>query len=125
MAIDNTRRQNFMGPALTENPITGTFQIPVSDDINLVDLIKSAVASTGRPFPSCVDIIVSPDATDTSLLVEFKTDLLTAGFPVPHIPTGGGGHPSPLRLNLAGITNLFLAEVGGADSARVAIITYY
>jgi|DEB19_MinimDraft_3_1074340.scaffolds.fasta_scaffold08862_5 hypothetical protein len=125
MAVDNTERQAFMGPALTEKSLIFSVQVPKGGSINLIDQIKSAVVTAGVPFPNTIDIVIYPTATDTSSTCELRTSTLVPGFPIPHLPAGGGADPSPLRLNIAGITTLLVVEIVNADDANLAMILYY
>lgn len=124
MAVDASQRQSFTGVAFTSDTFIGQVVLPsgAGNGIRLLDAINTF---SPAKYPIAVDLLIYPTAGEPSILVELRTGLAGVGFPMPHIPTGGGAHPVPFRVNLSQITNLFLCEIGGADDANVAVIGYF
>lgn len=124
MAVDSSQRQGFLGAAFTGDSFITVLTVPngAANGINLISAIKSA---TGK-FPLAVDLIVNPTVANTSQDVELRTAVGTEGFPLPHVPTAGGAHSVPFRLNLSQRASVFLCENGGgAALGNVVVIGYH
>lgn len=124
MAVDASQRQSFTGVALTRDSFIGQITVAngAPNGVDLISLIKTNVAK----MPIAVDLMVYPTAGEPSIVVELRTAVANPGFPLPHIPAGGGAHPTPLRINFSDLVSVFLCEnAGGINDANVAIIAYY
>jgi hypothetical protein len=137
LGIQNNIMNNL--PTVGSGTLVGSISIAGGASVNLLsipELIRSALNSAYAALVPPEDAVSNVGTRNITLMADATGLVLghksvggatVLGFPLPHIPTGGGAHPAPLSLPLgdmsgqAGNSELMVFNTTGGAVVLYAI----